>query len=76
MYLQSIGTAVPERRYTKQECWHAFQSSDWFGRLHGRSLALAKLVPSRDNGIETRRLALDCLDEVFAIVSDPIDDGE
>ncbi len=72
MYLQSIGTAVPERRYTKQECWSAFEASDWFGRLQGRSRALAKWVLTRDNGIQTRCLALDRLDEVFAIDADTL----
>lgn len=72
MYLQSIGTAAPKRCYTKQECWNALQSSQWSRRLHGRSLALAKLVLTSDNGIETRRLAIDGLDEVFAIDADTL----
>lgn len=72
MYLQSLGTAVPKRRYSKQECWNAFQGSQWFGRLHGRSRALAQLVLTRDNGIESRRLAVDSLDEAFTIDPDTV----
>jgi alkylresorcinol/alkylpyrone synthase len=67
MFLNAIGTALPERRYTKGDCWNAFAASEWFGRLEGRSRAIAKIVLSRNNGIEARRLAVESLDEVFAI---------
>ena len=67
MYLNTIGTAVPERRYTKSECWDAFAASQWFDRLDARSRAIAKIVLTRNNGIEARRLALASLDDVFAI---------
>jgi alkylresorcinol/alkylpyrone synthase len=72
MYLNAIGTALPERRYTKSDCWNAFATSDWFGRLDVRSRAIAKLVLGRNNGIEARRLAVDSLDEVFAIDPDTL----
>ena len=38
-----------------------------------RALALARIVLQRDNGIESRHLALDSLDEVFAIDPDTLD---
>lgn len=72
MYLHAIGTAVPHQRYTKSDCWTAFEASDWFRRLDARSHAIAKLVLHRDNGIEARRLAVDSLDEVFAIDADTL----
>ena len=72
MYLQSIATAVPPRRYTKSDCWAAFRASNWFERLDARSRDIAKLVLCRDNGIESRRLALDSLAEVFAIDADTL----
>jgi len=72
MYVHAVGTAVPERRYTKSDCWAAFGASDWFRRLDIRSRALAKLVLHRDNGIEARRLAVDSLEEVFAIDADTL----
>jgi alkylresorcinol/alkylpyrone synthase len=72
VYLHAIGTALPDRRYTKAECWAAFTASSWFDRLDERSRAIAKLVLHRDNGIEARRLALDSLDEVFAIDADTL----
>ena len=72
MFFTGIGTATPPRRYTKAECWSAFQESDWFARLDRRSHAIAEAVLLRDNGISTRRLALDSLAEVFAIDPDTL----
>jgi predicted naringenin-chalcone synthase len=70
MYVHAIGTALPDRRYSKRECWAAFAASDWFDRLDARSRAIAQLVLHRDNGIEARRLSVESLDEVFAIDAD------
>ena len=67
MYFRGLGTATPPARYTKAECLAAFERSDWFARLDSRSHLIARTVLQRDNGIEARRLALDSLDEVFAI---------
>lgn len=72
MYVHAIGTAVPDQCYSKSDCWTAFAQSEWFGRLGVRSRAIANLVLHRDNGIESRRLAIDSLDEVFAIDPDTL----
>ncbi len=72
MFFTGIGTATPPRRYTKAECWKAFQESDWFARLDRRSHAIAEAVLLRDNGISARHLALDSLAEVFAIDPDTL----
>ena len=72
MYLNALGTATPGRRYTKRDCWDAFIASDWFLRLDERSRALARLVLTRDNGMDSRWLALDSLKEVFAIEPDTL----
>jgi 3,5-dihydroxyphenylacetyl-CoA synthase len=72
VYLSALGTAVPPRRYSKADCWDAFLASDWFGRLEGRSHAIARAVLGRDNGIESRHLAVDSLAEVFAIDPDTL----
>lgn len=72
MFLSSIGTALPERCYTKSDCWEAFTESEWFQRLELRSHAVARAVLSRDNGIEERWLAVDSLAEVFAINPDTL----
>ena len=72
MFFTGIGTSTPPRRYTKAECWNAFQESEWFARLDRRSHAIAEAVLLRDNGISARRLALDSLAEVFAIDPDTL----
>lgn len=72
MFVNGIGTATPPARYTKAECWKAFQSSDWYARLDARAHAVAKTVLQRDNGIEARRLALGSLAEVFQIDPDTL----
>src|SRR5829696_6519058 len=72
MFVNGLGTSNPARRYTKAECWSAFKSSAWFNRLDRRSHLIAETVLSRDNAIETRTLALDSLDEVFAIDADTL----
>jgi hypothetical protein len=72
MYFSGLGTATPTTRYTKAECLTAFQDSDWLGRLDARSHLIARTVLQRDNGIETRHLALDSLAEVFAIDPDTL----
>lgn len=72
MFVGGIGTATPERRYTKTECWEAFTQSNWFARLDARSRLIAQAVLMRDNGIEARRLAVDSLDEAFRIEPDTL----
>jgi predicted naringenin-chalcone synthase len=72
MHITGIGTATPEPRYTKADCWEAFQKSSWFARLSPRAHAIAQAVLLHDNGIEARRLALDSLDEVFTIDPDTL----
>ena len=72
MFVRGLGTVQPPRRYTKAQCLEAFQSSDWFSKLDRRARTIAELVLLGDNGIETRHLALDSLDEVFAIDPDTL----
>jgi alkylresorcinol/alkylpyrone synthase len=72
MFVNGLGTANPPRRYSKAECWEAFRASEWFSRLDRRSHMIAETVLSKDNGIATRALALDSLDEVFAIDPDTL----
>jgi predicted naringenin-chalcone synthase len=72
MFVHSIGTSLPERRYSKGDCLEAFAQSEWFERLSPRSHALAKTVLRRDNGIEGRWLAVSSLQEIFAIDADTL----
>jgi alkylresorcinol/alkylpyrone synthase len=72
MYVTGLGTATPPQRYTKAECLSAFERSGWFGRLDVRAHQVARMVLQRDNGIDTRHLAVDTLDEVFHIDPDTL----
>ena len=72
MYIVGIGTACPERRYTKADCWKAFEASPWFERLDRRARMITERVLQRDNGIDSRRLSVDSLQEVFAIDPDTL----
>ena len=72
MFLHGLGTAHPLRRYSKLDCWESFLASEWFGKLDRRSRALAQAVLTRDNGIDTRYLALDSLAEGFRIDPDTL----
>lgn len=72
MFVTGIGTASPPQRYSKAECWDAFKTSHWFNRLGPRAHIIAETVLLRDNGIESRHLALDSLDDVFAIDPDTL----
>ena len=72
MYLNAIGTALPARCYTKNDCWEAFTASAWFDRLDARAHTVAKAVLGRDNGIEERWLAVDSLNDVFTIDPDTL----
>ena len=72
MYLNAVGTALPERRYTKSECWDAFVASPWFERLDARSRLVAKHILTRNNGIEARRLSVASLKDAFTIDADTL----
>ena len=72
MHFRGIGTATPPARYTKAQCLAAFQESDWYGRLDARTHLVARTVLQRDNGIESRWLALDTLADVFTIDPDAL----
>ena len=72
MFVNGLGTANPPRRYTKSDCWEAFKTSEWFLKLDRRSHMIAETVLTKDNGIDSRWLALDSLNEVFRIDPDTL----
>ena len=72
MFIESIGTATPRTRYSQREAWEALSASDAFAALSTRSRALLKKVLLGRNGIESRWLALDPLDEVFHLSGDEL----
>lgn len=72
MYVVGLGTATPPQRYTKADCWQAFQQSPWPDRLDRRARTIFEKVLQRDNGIEARYLAVDRLEEGFVIDPDTL----
>jgi predicted naringenin-chalcone synthase len=72
MFISGIGTAAPANRYSKAECLEAFNGSDWIHRLDPRSRYIAQTVLQRDNGMQTRALAVDTLADVFCIDPDTL----
>lgn len=72
MFIIGLGTATPPRRYAQSECWEALRGARQFSQLTGRSKAILKKVLLGDNGIATRYLALDPLDEAFDLNPDAL----
>jgi alkylresorcinol/alkylpyrone synthase len=72
MYITGLGTAAPAQRYTQQQCWEALEASQPFRGLSGRSRAILKKVLTSSNGIGTRHLALERLEEAFDLGPDAL----
>lgn len=72
MFINGIGTAVPETRYSQAECWAALESSERLQQLVPRSRAILRKVLLGRNGIETRHLALAPLTEAFQVSPDAL----
>jgi alkylresorcinol/alkylpyrone synthase len=70
MFFTGLGTATPPKRYAQTECWKAVQTTPQFERLNLRSRAILKKVLLANNGIQTRALSLDSLEEVFEVSPD------
>lgn len=72
MYLTGLATAVPPARFTQAECWDAMQHAPQFPHLDTRSHALLRKVLAGDNGIETRHLAVEDLQDAFVLTPDAL----
>jgi predicted naringenin-chalcone synthase len=73
MFVAGVGTAVPPARYTQAQCWDAVRRTRQFAELAPQSQALLRrLLLNESNGIRTRHLALDTLDEAFEIEPDKL----
>ena len=72
MFITGLGTAAPPQRYTQRECWDVFQHSPLSRQLQPRSRAIVKKVLTGNNGILTRHLALDSLDQAFELTPDAL----
>src|SRR6185369_10770228 len=70
MVIVGLGTAAPPQRYAQRDCWEAVQLTTHFQALTLRSRAILKKILTGQNGIVTRHLALDKLEDVFDIRPD------
>src|SRR5688500_18131643 len=72
MFIVGTGSATPPNRFTQAQCWEALLASSQFPALSGRSKAILKKVLLGDNGVDSRYLAFDDLQEAFAIDPDTL----
>ena len=72
MFFIGLGIAAPKNRYPQRDCWDALKKSAPFAQLTPRAHAILKKVLCGDNGIDSRHLALDPLEEVFNLTPDAL----
>src|SRR5438477_649799 len=72
MFITGLGSATPAQRYSQSDCWEALQRAGQFSALMPRSRALLKKVLLGNNGIRTRHLALDSLEDAFDLSPDAL----
>jgi predicted naringenin-chalcone synthase len=72
MFITGLGTAAPPHRYTQAQCWEALQHSTRFHELTPRSRAILKKVLTGANGIATRHLSLENLNDAFDLTPDAL----
>lgn len=70
MFIIGAGSATPPNQFTQAQCWEALVSAPQFAALSARSKAILRKVLLGENGIDTRFLAFDKLDEAFALQPD------
>ena len=70
MVIAGLGTAAPPWVYPQSDVWAAVQRAPQFPNLSPRSRAILRKVLTGNNGIRTRHLALENLDEAFDLSPD------
>ena len=73
MFITGLGTATPPNRYMQSECWDALTASEYLLRLNPRSRSILRKVLLGRNGICSRFLAFDHLEEAFEMNPDALD---
>ena len=72
MLIIGLGTAAPAAQYRQSDCWDTLLQSKHFYELEPRSRAILKKVLNGNNGIETRHLALENLEQAFELTPDAL----
>ena len=70
MFVTGVGTAVPTTRYSQKQCWEAFREAPQFGALAAPARLLLERVLLGEQGVRTRHLALERLEDAFEIDPD------
>jgi alkylresorcinol/alkylpyrone synthase len=70
LFVTGVGTAVPATRYSQKQCWEAFREAPQFGVLAAPARALMQRVLLGEQGVHTRHLALERLQDAFAMDPD------
>jgi alkylresorcinol/alkylpyrone synthase len=70
-FIRALGTAVPRATFTQRECWDALQRASR-PELSQRTRAVLQGILQHDNGIDTRSLALDALEDGFHLDPDTL----
>ena len=73
MFISGLGTATPATRYMQTQCWDALVASDHLETLTSRSQAILRKVLRGNNGICSRYLAFNDLQEAFELDPDALD---
>jgi len=72
MFITGLGTAAPARRYAQGECWEFARNNERIRHLAPRSQALLRKVLLGDNGVQSRHLVLDSLEQALEIDPDTL----
>src|SRR6266699_684895 len=72
MFITGLGTASPPHRYAQTDCWEVFRHSALSNQLSPRSRAIVKKVLVGNNGIDSRHLALENLNQAFDLTPDAL----
>ena len=72
MFIVGLGTATPPHRYAQRDGWDAVQRTAQFQALSARSRAILRKILTGQNGITTRHLALEKLEDAFDLQPDTL----
>jgi alkylresorcinol/alkylpyrone synthase len=70
LFVTGIGTAVPATCYSQKQCWEALRGAPQFGALAAASRVLLERVLLGEQGVRTRHLALERIEEAFEVNPD------
>jgi alkylresorcinol/alkylpyrone synthase len=70
LFVTGVGTAVPAPRYSQRQCWEALREAPQFGALAAPSRMLLERVLLGEQGVRTRHLALERLEDAFEVDPD------